>query len=103
MSAELREAAGGWALATDLAEYLVRRGVPFREAHEVVGSIVRDAIDSGRSLSQLTIAELRHRSPAFGRNALSVLSIERSLAARAVAGGPAPAAVRRRLAELARQ
>ncbi len=100
---KLREAAGGWALATDLAEYLVRRGVPFREAHEVVGSIVRDAIDSGRSLSQLTIAELRHRSPAFGRDALSVLSAERSLAARAVAGGPAPAAVRRRLAELARR
>ncbi len=99
----LREAAGGWALATDLAEYLVRRGVPFREAHEVVGSIVRDAIEAGRSLSELTIAELRRRSPAFGRDALSVLSIERSLGARTVAGGPSPVTVRRRLAELSRR
>ncbi len=99
----MRAAAGGWALATDLAEYLVRRGVAFRDAHEIVGAIVREAIAAGRSLSDLTLAELRRKSPAFGRDALEVLSVERSLAARSIAGGPAPAAVRRRLAELARR
>jgi argininosuccinate lyase len=99
----MRAAAGGWALATDLAEYLVRRGVPFRKAHEVIGALVRETAAAGRSLSNLTIAELKRRSPAFGREALKVLSVEHSLAARKVAGGPSPAAVRRRLAELSRR
>ncbi len=99
----MREAAGGWALATDLAEYLVRRSVPFRQAHEIVGSLVRDLAAAGRTLSDLTIAELRRRSPAFGRDALRILTPEHSIAARRVACGPSPAAVRRRLAELSRE
>jgi argininosuccinate lyase len=99
----MREAAGGWSLATDLAEYLVKRGVPFREAHDIVGSIVRDAAAAGRSIAQLTLAELRNRSRVFAADAIDILSPERSIAARRAAGGPSPAAVRRRIAELSRK
>ncbi len=96
----MRAAAGGWTLATDLAEYLVRRAVPFRKAHEIVGALVRDAMAADASLEALTFEELRRRSPAFGRDVLKILSPESSLAARKGLGGPAPATVRRRLAEV---
>ncbi len=95
-------AAGGFALATDLAEYLVARGVPFREAHEIVGSLVREAAESGKSLSDLTLAQLRSHSPAFGPDAAKLLDAKTSLARRTVAGGPAPSTVRARLARLKR-
>ncbi|MGH7932798.1 MAG: argininosuccinate lyase [Candidatus Binataceae bacterium] len=98
----MRAAAGGFALATDLAEYLVGRGVAFREAHEVVGALVREAAAAGRSLTDLSLADLRRYSTAFDANALAALSAEGSLKARKVFGGPAPALVRRRLKRLAR-
>ena len=94
-------AAGGFALATDLAEYLVRRGVPFRQAHETVGALVRELSAAGRTLSEVTLAELQNLSPAFQADALKMLTPEHSLRARKVVGGPAPETVRRRLAELA--
>ena len=50
----MRKAAGGFALATDLAEYLVERSTPFREAHEIIGALVRETISSGRSLEDLS-------------------------------------------------
>ncbi len=100
-TAAMRGAAGGLALATDLAEYLVGRGVPFRQAHETVGALVRDLANSpGRSLEDLTIEELQARCPAFGSDALRILSVENSLRSRRVIGGPAPQAVRRRLKRL---
>lgn len=99
----MREAAGGWALATDLAEYLTRRGVPFREAHETIGALVRDLAASGRSLDQIGLDELRGRSPAFRKDVMNLLSPENSLRARRVIGGPAPSEVRRRLRELKAQ
>jgi argininosuccinate lyase len=100
-TAAMRRAAGGLALATDLAEYLVGRGVPFREAHETVGALVRDLANSpGRSLEDLTIEELQARCPAFGSDALRILSVENSLRSRRVIGGPAPQVVRRRLKRL---
>ncbi len=96
-------AAGGFALATDLAEYLVARGVPFREAHEIVGRLVRETAERGRSLESLSATELRSYSNRFGRDAAAILSAERSVARRVVIGGPAPAAVMRRLRELDRR
>ncbi|HEY6395415.1 MAG TPA: argininosuccinate lyase [Candidatus Binataceae bacterium] len=96
----MRAAAGGYALATDLAEYLVARGVPFRDAHEIVGTIARDAIASGRTLEELSSADLLRYSQHFGAGSKSLLSADRSLARRKVEGGPAPATVRRRLKEL---
>jgi argininosuccinate lyase len=99
----MRAAAGGFALATDLAEYLVSHGVPFREAHEAVGALVRDTATAGRSLEELSLEDLRRYSPRFGPDAIEALSAARSLQLRKVTGGPAPANVRRRLAELARR
>ena len=93
--------AGGFALATDLAEYLVARGVPFREAHEVVGSLVRDTAAARRSFEQLSLADLRRYSRAFDADALAALTAENSLRARKIIGGPAPETLRRRLKELA--
>jgi argininosuccinate lyase len=99
----MRAAAGGFALATDLAEHLVSHGVPFREAHEAVGALVRDTAAAGKSLEELSLEDLRRYSPRFGPDAIEALSAARSLQLRKVAGGPAPANVRRRLAELARR
>jgi argininosuccinate lyase len=98
----MKDASGGYALATDLAEYLVARGVPFREAHEIVGALVREAIDGDRSLEQLTAEDLRRHSRSFGADAIEILTAEKSLARRTVEGGPAPSTVRRRLRGLGR-
>ena len=80
------------ALATDLADHLAKRGVPFREAHRVVGRLVAMLDREGRELSSLTLDELREAHPSFGEEALG-LDVESSLAARDVAGGTAPSAV----------
>jgi argininosuccinate lyase len=98
----MRAAAGGFALATDLAEYLVARRVPFRKAHEIVGALVRDCHDRGRELSGLSLEDLQRYSRHFERDALGLLSPDGSLRRRRVIGGPAPAAVRRRLGRLGR-
>ena len=95
-------AAGGFALATDLAEYLVEKGVAFREAHEIVGRIVRETAAAGATLEDLKHSDLRRYSPAFKADAAEILRAENSLARRSVAGGPAPSTVRRRLKELKR-
>ncbi len=85
-----REAAGGdFALATDLADHLVQRGVPFREAHEAVGALVAECERSGRTFEELTIDDYRAAHAAFGEEVLS-LDIEASLAARNATGGTAP-------------
>ncbi|MCU0936311.1 MAG: lyase family protein, partial [Gammaproteobacteria bacterium] len=91
----MREAARrGYATATDLADYLVRRGVAFRDAHEVVGRAVRHGIETGRDLSELTLEELRRFSPAIEPDVFGVLTLEGSVAARNHLGGTAPAQVR---------
>jgi argininosuccinate lyase len=87
-------AASGFSTATDLADYLVRRGVPFRDAHEIVGKAVRLAIDSRRDLPQLTLEELQALSGRVGRDVYEVLTTEGSVRARAHVGGTAPAQVR---------
>jgi argininosuccinate lyase len=81
-------------LATDLADYLVRRGVPFRESHHLVGQVVRRAETLGVSLRELEIAEYQRIHPAFGKDVYDVLSFQRSVEARDTEGGTAPAAVR---------
>ena len=100
--AAMRAAAGGFALATDMAEYLVEHGVAFREAHEIVGRIVRETAAAGTTLEDLKYGDLRRYSPAFKADAAGILSAEKSLARRSIAGGPAPGTVRRRLRELKR-
>jgi argininosuccinate lyase len=100
--AAMRRAAGGFALATDLAEYLVARGVPFREAHEIIGALVRETADSGRTLEELSLAQLRRYSHAFAADALSLLDADQSVARRTVTGGPAPRTIQKRIKELDR-
>jgi argininosuccinate lyase len=93
--AAMLEALGqGHATATDLADYLVKRGVPFRDAHSVVAHTVRYAESQGRDLAALTLPELQKFSANIADDVFSVLSIAGSLASRSHAGGTAPAAVR---------
>jgi len=100
--AAMRRAAGGFALATDLAEYLVARGVPFRAAHEIVGALVRETADAGRTLEELSLPDLKRHSHAFERDALTMLDADRSVARRTVTGGPAPRTTQKRIKELDR-
>jgi argininosuccinate lyase len=93
-----RAARAGYATATDLADYLVRQGTPFRDAHEVVGRAVRLGIDTGRDLAELSIEELRALSPRIGEDVYASLSVEGSLNARDHIGGTAPAQVRAAIA-----
>jgi argininosuccinate lyase len=96
----LRALAGeSFSTATDLANYLVTRGLPFREAHEVVGQAVRLAIETGCRLEDLPLPALRRLSPLFGPDFRQAVSVEASLAARSVYGGTAPEAVARALVE----
>jgi len=92
-----RAAAEGHSTATDLADYLARRGVPFREAHEIVSRAVRLAADRGVELVDLPIAELRAFSPAIGDDVHPILSLDGSVAARNHPGGTAPEQVRRQV------
>jgi argininosuccinate lyase len=91
----MRQAAvEGYATATDLADYLVKKGLPFREAHEAVARAVRAAEQKGCDLADLTMDELRAFSPLVGEDIYGVLTLEGSLAARDHIGGTAPAQVR---------
>ncbi|MER2526510.1 MAG: argininosuccinate lyase [Candidatus Competibacter denitrificans] len=90
----LQAARRGFATATDLADYLVRKGLPFRDAHEVVGKAVRLGVETGRDLAEMGLAELQHFSPLIENDVFDVLSLEGSVAARNVLGGTAPARVR---------
>jgi argininosuccinate lyase len=94
-AARMRAAAAeGYATATDLADYLVRRGAPFRDAHEAVARAVRHAESRGVDLSGLTAAELRQFSPLVGDDVQDALTLEGSVASRNHPGGTAPAQVR---------
>src|SRR5580765_877301 len=91
----MREAlARGYATATDLADYLVRKGLPFRDAHEVVARAVRAAESAGKDLAGLSLKDLKRFSPLIGEDVKRVLTAEGSVASRAHIGGTAPAAVR---------
>jgi argininosuccinate lyase len=96
----------GFATATDLADYLVRKGMAFRDAHEAVARAVREADNSALDLADLPLPVLRRFAPLVGDDIHAVLGLEGSLAARNHPGGTAPeqvhAAVRRARAELSR-
>jgi argininosuccinate lyase len=89
-----RAARDGYATATDLADYLVRKGVAFRDAHEIVGKAVRQAIDSGRRLDELALEEMRALSRHIENDVFEVLSLEGSVQSRNHFGATAPAQVR---------
>ncbi|MBF0629053.1 MAG: argininosuccinate lyase [Magnetococcales bacterium] len=92
----------GFTTATDLADYLVRQGIPFRKAHEVSGRLVRVCVESGRTLEQLSLAEMQAADPRIGPDVVEVLTVNASVNARKAAGGTAFATVRTAI-EAARQ
>jgi argininosuccinate lyase len=89
----------GFATATDLADYLVRKGVAFRDAHEIVGKAVRLGIDTKRDLSEIALPELQQICPIIDTSVFEALTLQGSVAARDLIGGTAPKRVR----EAARQ
>lgn len=90
----------GFLLATDLAEYLVGKGISFREAHRVVGELVRHCLQEGKDLRDLErLGELRRFSELFEEDIFELLSVDASIATRRTSGGTAPGEVRRRLRE----
>jgi argininosuccinate lyase len=89
-----RAALRGYATATDLADYLVKKGVPFRDAHEAVAHAVKVAIGLGVDLAQLPLATLQGFHPAIGADVFDVMTLRGSMNARTVVGGTAPAQVR---------
>jgi argininosuccinate lyase len=93
----------GYATATDLADYLVRKGLPFRDAHEAVGLAVRHAVEKRCDLSALGLDELRRFSPLIGPDVAEVLTLAGSLAARNHHGGTAPRQVRSAIARARRR
>ncbi|MBV1774828.1 argininosuccinate lyase [Burkholderiaceae bacterium DAT-1] len=88
----------GYATATDLADYLVKKGLPFRDAHEAVALAVRYASEAGKDLADLALVELRSFSPLIGQDVFDVLTPEGSLASRNHVGGTAPQQVRAAIA-----
>jgi len=89
----------GFALATDIAEWLVRQGVPFRDAHEIAGACVRSAEERGLELWDLSDVELAQISPHLSPQVREVLSLEGSVASRSAYGGTAPVRVREQIAQ----
>jgi argininosuccinate lyase len=100
VNAEAMRAAAlqGYSTATDLADYLVKHGLPFREAHEAVARAVRHAADAGVDLAELPLDTLRQFSSLIGEDVYAVLTLEGSIASRSHPGGTAPAQVRAAIA-----
>jgi len=84
----------GFATATDLADYLVRRGLPFRDAHEAVGRAVRLGIETGRDLAELSLEELRSFASVIAPDVYTILTVEGSIASRNHFGATAPLQIR---------
>jgi argininosuccinate lyase len=92
--AMLRVAQDGFTTATDLADYLVRKGIAFRDAHEIVANLVRLGMDTDKDLSQMSLSELQGTCKEIESDVFDVLTLEGSVNARNHVGGTAPAQVR---------
>lgn len=90
----LRAAQGGYSNATDLADYLVSKNVPFRDAHEQAGKCVRLGLERSKPLEDLTLTELRQHAPACDQDVYNRISITQGLASRNLLGGTGPIAVK---------
>ena len=92
-----RAAESGFLLATELADYLVTKGLPFREAHEVAGRIVRDCVDGARDLRNMTLSDLRGYSQLFEKDVLDTITLEGAIERKSQIGGTARTRVEARL------
>jgi len=97
----LQAARGGFTNATDLADYLASKGMPFRDAHAVVGRTVLHCIQTGKVLEEIPLQEYREFSPLIEEDIYSYLDIKACVERRSVPGGPAPSAVDKALEEAA--
>lgn len=96
-AAVARAADSGFLLATELADYLVTKGLPFREAHEVTGRIVRDCVDEVRDLRKMTLSDLRSYSERFEKDVLDAMTLEGAIERKSQIGGTARKRVEARL------
>ena len=97
----LRAAAGeGFINATDAADYLVRRGIPFRDAYTAVGKLVAACVEAGTTLENLPLSTLQSIHPAFGPDVYDAISLDACVNGRKVPGGPAEESVRAQIAEM---
>ncbi len=94
------QASKGFSLATDVADYLAKKGVPFREAHRVVGELVAYCLDEGKDLSQLTLEEFKKFSDKFEEDVLNLMSLEGSVESRRVIGGTSPERVKEEIEKI---
>ncbi|MBQ9942350.1 MAG: argininosuccinate lyase, partial [Christensenellaceae bacterium] len=83
----------GFTNATDAADYLVKKGLPFRDAHEILGRIVMHCEQVGKAIGDLSVAELKEFSPVFDKDVYENVSLEACVAKRTLPGGPAPSSV----------
>ena len=97
-----RAASDGWLCATDLAEYLAHKGVPFHEAHKIVGKLVLESVNNGVQPSECGLSDLQKHSEHFTEDALDLLTPEAGVARRAVSGATAPARVEEAIKEARR-
>jgi argininosuccinate lyase len=96
----LAAATNGFLNATELADYLVGKGVAFRESHEIVGKLVLFALKTSRELSDLTLSEMKKFSPTIGKDVYDALSLEATLKNKRSIGGTSPQTVKSRIAQL---
>jgi argininosuccinate lyase len=96
-------ASSGYSTATDLADYLVRKGLEFRKAHELVGRVVTYAIEHGKPLEEILLEEYREFSPLFEDDLYKSITIESSLASKSVVGGTSPECVSEALTKARRE
>ena len=85
-----KAAKGGFTNATDAADWLVKKGVPFRDAHAILGHLVLYCINNDKGLEDLTLDEFRAISPVFDESVYEAISVEKCVEARSIPGGPSP-------------
>jgi argininosuccinate lyase len=85
-----KAARGGFTNATDMADYLVKKGIPFRSAHEIIGKMVLYCIQNNKAIEQLTIDEFRTFAPVIEPDVYNEISLEKCIVGRSLPGGPAP-------------
>jgi len=95
-----REAARGFSLATDIAEYLVMKNVPFRAAHDIVGRLVSYCIEEGKELPSLSLDEFKKFSDSFDRDIHDALTVQQAVNARSIIGGTSKEMVAKRIADI---
>ncbi len=96
-------AAKGFINATDCADYLVGKGLPFRDAYKITGQLVARCIAEGKTLENLSLDQYQEHSPLFGQDVFEAISLERCVAGRTSQGGPAPESVLRQIAQVREQ